>query len=119
MRVAATIGTTWSTIALALIVLAAIVWGGYDGIRDARANPDPDDYADLTMVWLKAGFLSAVIAVIIGWIAGMTLVPEMRPRAVRRPHRGYLVPDPARVRARLHRCGASVVGWCARGAQGP
>lgn len=79
MRVAATIGTTWSTIALALIVLAAIVWGGYDGIRDARANPDPDDYADLTMVWLKAGFLSAVIAVIIGWIAGMTLVPEMRP----------------------------------------
>ncbi|WP_290705469.1 MULTISPECIES: B-4DMT family transporter [Gordonia] len=79
MRVAATVGSAWSIIALALIVLTSIVWGGYDGIRDARANPDPDDYADLTMVWLKAGFLSAAIAVVIGWIAGMTLVPEMRP----------------------------------------
>ena len=119
MRVAATIGTTWSTIALALIVLAAIVWGGYDGIRDARANPDPDDYADLTMVWLKAGFLSAVIAVIIGWIAGMTLVPRCAPWAVRRPHRGYLVPDPARVRARLHRCEHRSLAGAPRGAQGP
>lgn len=79
MRVAATIGTAWSVIALALIVLAALIWGGYDGIRDARANPDPDDYADLTMVWLKAGLLAAAIAVVIGWIVGMTLVPAMRP----------------------------------------
>lgn len=79
MRFAATVGSAWSTIGLALIVLAAVVWGGFDGIRDARANPDPDDYADLTMVWLKAGFLAATIAVVIGWIVGMTLVPAMRP----------------------------------------
>lgn len=79
MTATPTIGTVWKIVALALIVLAAVVWGGYDGIRDARANPDPDDYADLTMVWLKAGFLAAVIAVVIGWIAGMTLVPGMRP----------------------------------------
>ncbi|QKT07273.1 B-4DMT family transporter [Gordonia sp. X0973] len=79
MHIGATAGTIWSTIALALIVLVALLWGGYDGIRDARANQDPDDYADLTMVWLKAGFLSAVIAAVIGWIVGSTIVPGMGP----------------------------------------
>ncbi|GAB11066.1 hypothetical protein GOARA_064_00680 [Gordonia araii NBRC 100433] len=77
MGVTPTIGTAWKVIALAIIVLTAIIWGGYDGIRDARANPDPDDYADLTMVWLKAGFLAAFIAVVVGWVVGTLFVPGM------------------------------------------
>ncbi|MFT4201522.1 B-4DMT family transporter [Gordonia sp. (in: high G+C Gram-positive bacteria)] len=82
MESSATMGTTWRIIALALIVLFALIWGGFDGIRDARANPDPDDYADLTMVWLKAGFLAAAIAVVVGWIVGTTLVAGMGPRPI-------------------------------------
>merc|ERR1711969_478420 len=54
--------TVWKTIAIAAVVLVALVWGGFDGVADARANPDPDDYADLTVRWLQAGVL--------GWFLG-------------------------------------------------
>ncbi|GAC57338.1 hypothetical protein GOHSU_18_00930 [Gordonia hirsuta DSM 44140 = NBRC 16056] len=57
-------------IAIAVVVIAAIVWGGYDGIRDARAHPDPDDYADLTMRWLKAGLAAGFISCLVCWILG-------------------------------------------------
>ncbi|MFT3900010.1 MAG: B-4DMT family transporter [Gordonia sp. (in: high G+C Gram-positive bacteria)] len=80
MKASATTGSLWKVLAVALIVLLALLWGGLDGIRDARANPDPDDYADLTMVWLKAGFLAAAIAVVIGYIVGNTILPQMGPR---------------------------------------
>ncbi len=55
--------TVWRTVAIAAVVLIALVWGGgFDGIRDARANPDPDDYEDLTVRWLKAGVLAGGVA---------------------------------------------------------
>lgn len=66
--------TVWRTIAIAVVVLIALVWGGYDGIRDARANPDPDDYEDLTVHWLKAGLLAGVVSGLICWILGSTVL---------------------------------------------
>lgn len=58
------------TIALVVVVLVAIVWGGFDGIKDARANPDPDDYADLTVRWLKVGLFAGVVSCLVCWILG-------------------------------------------------
>lgn len=66
--------TVWRTVAIAAVVLIALVWGGFDGIRDARANPDPDDYEDLTVRWLKAGVLAGVAAGLISWILGNTVL---------------------------------------------
>lgn len=62
--------TAWRTIALAAVILVALLWGGVDGIRDARANVDPDDYEDLTVRWLQAGVLAGVAAGLISWILG-------------------------------------------------
>lgn len=62
--------TVWKTIAIAAVVLVALLWGGVDGVADARANPDPDDYDDLTVRWLQAGLLAGVLAGLISWILG-------------------------------------------------
>ncbi|WHU49622.1 B-4DMT family transporter [Gordonia sp. L191] len=62
--------TVWKTIAVAVVVLVSLLWGGIDGIADARANPDPDDYEDLTVRWLKAGVFAGVVAGLISWILG-------------------------------------------------
>ncbi|MGC5258681.1 B-4DMT family transporter [Gordonia sp. DT218] len=62
--------TVWKTIAIAAVVLVALLWGGIDGTADARANPDPDDYRDLTVRWLQAGLLAGVVAGLICWILG-------------------------------------------------
>ena len=68
---------TYRTLALAIVILVAVIWGGYDGIRDARANPDPDDYEDLTMRWLKAGFFAAVVSVVVCHFLGITALKGM------------------------------------------
>ncbi|MFW0784933.1 B-4DMT family transporter [Gordonia sp. CPCC 206044] len=62
--------TVWKTIAIAAVVLVAVLWGGIDGMGDARSNPDPDDYQDLTVRWLKAGVFAGVVAGLICWILG-------------------------------------------------
>ncbi|MEE3850456.1 B-4DMT family transporter [Gordonia sp. LSe1-13] len=62
--------TVWKTLAIGAVVLIALIWGGIDGVADARANPDPDDYADLTVRWLQAGLLAGVLAGLISWILG-------------------------------------------------
>ncbi len=63
-------GTLWKTLAVAVVVLIAIVWGGIDGMRDAQKHPDPDDYEDLTTRWLKAGLMAGWIAGLVGWFLG-------------------------------------------------
>ncbi|MCF8588011.1 B-4DMT family transporter [Gordonia sp. HY285] len=69
--IAAPLSKTLSTsLALAAVVLIAIVWGGIDGIRDARAHADPDDYDDLTVRWLKAGLLAGFVSCLVSWIVG-------------------------------------------------
>ncbi|MBB4136491.1 B-4DMT family transporter [Gordonia humi] len=59
---------TWVTIAIVIVV--AIVWGGIDGIRDAKAHSDPDDYEDLTVRWLKAGLLAGFVSCLVSYIVG-------------------------------------------------
>lgn len=50
------------------VILAAVVWGGIDGINDRRANPDPDKSADLTMLWLKASVVAGLLSGVVTWI---------------------------------------------------
>lgn len=57
-------------IAVALVVLAVMIWGGVDGIRDRREHPDPADGADLTMLWLKAAACGAPLAGALTWLVG-------------------------------------------------
>jgi hypothetical protein len=53
-----------------LVVIAALAWGFVDGRSDREAHPDPDDGDDLTMLWLKAGLLGAVVAGAVAWVVG-------------------------------------------------
>lgn len=62
--------TLWKTLAIAVLVLIALLWGGLDGIRDARANPDPDDYRDLTLMWLWGGIFAGLVAGLVSWLLG-------------------------------------------------
>lgn len=52
----------------ALFALAALIWGLFDGMADARANPDPDRRRDLAMRWLLAGLVAGVISGLVTWI---------------------------------------------------
>ncbi|MFT3715277.1 MAG: B-4DMT family transporter [Gordonia sp. (in: high G+C Gram-positive bacteria)] len=61
---------TYRTLALLIVVLVALIWGGVDGLWDARKNPDPDDYEDLTMRWLKAGLFAGVVSCLVCFILG-------------------------------------------------
>ncbi|GAA1480681.1 hypothetical protein GCM10009624_11210 [Gordonia sinesedis] len=67
--------TVWKTVAIAVVVLIALIWGGIDGVRDARANPDPDDYEDLTVRWLKAGLFAGVTSGFVCWLIGTLWLP--------------------------------------------
>ena len=60
-------GSQMRWLGLATVLLVVIVWAGLDGIRDRRANPDPDDSADLAMVWLKAAVFAGLTAGAITW----------------------------------------------------
>lgn len=64
-------GSQMRLLGLAAVLLVVIVWAGLDGIADRRANPDPDDSADLAMVWLKASVLGGVAAGVIIWFLQM------------------------------------------------
>ena len=60
-------GSQMRWLGLATVLLVVIVWAALDGIRDRRANPDPDDSADLAMVWLKAAVFAGLTAGAITW----------------------------------------------------
>lgn len=74
--------TVWKTLAVALVVLVALVWGGVDGLLDRRANPDPEDYEDLTVRWLKAGILAGAVAGVVSWVLGNTLFSAIGPNSL-------------------------------------
>lgn len=51
-----------------LFGLAALIWGFFDGVADARANPDPDWRRDLAMRWLLAGLVAGALSGLVTWI---------------------------------------------------
>jgi MFS family permease len=68
----------WETkaglISITLVVLFAIavfVWGFIDGRADARANPDPDRRADLSMTWLLAGLFAGLVSGAVAWLISL------------------------------------------------
>lgn len=61
---------TGRTVTLIILAIIPLIWGGIDGLRDARANPDPDDYTDLTVRWIKAGFVAGLVSCLVCWIIG-------------------------------------------------
>ncbi|GGG09181.1 hypothetical protein GCM10007304_24100 [Rhodococcoides trifolii] len=61
-------GSILRIVTMVVVILVAVIWGGIDGINDRRANPDPDDSADLTMVWLKASVVAGLLSGAVTWI---------------------------------------------------
>ncbi|MFC7450278.1 B-4DMT family transporter [Rhodococcus daqingensis] len=64
-------GSSLRWLSLALVVLAALLWGGLDGIRDARTAVDEESGADLTMMWLKAAAVAGLLAGAVTWLIGV------------------------------------------------
>ncbi|WP_305094907.1 B-4DMT family transporter [Prescottella sp. R16] len=63
-------GSVMRWFSLVVVILAAFLWGAFDGIRDRRAHSDPDDGVDLTMPWLKAAFVAGILAGVGSWLVG-------------------------------------------------
>ena len=66
--------TNAGTISMALVALfgvAAFVWGLFDGMADARANPDPDRRRDLAMRWLLAGLVAGAVSGLVSWLISL------------------------------------------------
>ncbi len=68
-------GSALRWLALLIVVFVALIWAGIDGIRDRRRNPEPEDGADLTMLWLKAALLGGIVAGVGSWLAN--LIPSL------------------------------------------
>lgn len=68
-------GSSLRMITLVLVILAAMLWGWFDAVRDRKKNPDPDHGADLTMRWLKASILGGLLAGLGTWL--VNLVPNV------------------------------------------
>jgi hypothetical protein len=54
---------------LAIVVVIAAWWGAVDGRRN-RLNDELGRGTDLTMIWLKAGIVGAVVAGAASWAVG-------------------------------------------------
>ncbi|MFE3291418.1 B-4DMT family transporter [Rhodococcus sp. NPDC059234] len=64
-------GSTLRWLGVAVVILAALIWAGLDGIRDARAHPGEEEQgADLTMRWLKAAVVAGLLAGAVSWLVG-------------------------------------------------
>lgn len=62
-------------ISLLVVVLvfsiAALIWGVLDGRADARANPDPDRRAGLTMMWLVSALVAGIVSGVVCWVISL------------------------------------------------
>ncbi|SIR87575.1 B-4DMT family transporter [Williamsia sterculiae] len=70
-------GTAYKFFAVAVVILIALIWGGVDGILDARAHEEPDDYRDLLMRWLKAGLFTGLISAIVCYLLAQHVLAGM------------------------------------------
>ena len=60
-----------SLVLVVLFAIAVLIWGIRDGQSDARANPDPDRRADLSMTWLLAGLFAGVVSGAVAWFISL------------------------------------------------
>ncbi|MFV9452110.1 B-4DMT family transporter [Rhodococcus sp. NM-2] len=56
-------------LAIGAVVVVALVWGILDGICKGRDSPSAQN-ADLTIIWLEAAAVAAVLAGVLAWIVG-------------------------------------------------
>lgn len=63
-------GSLMRWLGIVVVILAALVWAGIDGIRDARSYPAEGDEADLTMTWLKAAAVAGLLSGALCWLIG-------------------------------------------------
>ena len=57
-------GSSLRWVALAVVVLAAAVWGFVDTRRDRRSGAN----ADLLILWLKAGLFGGILPGVLAWL---------------------------------------------------
>jgi hypothetical protein len=60
-----------SIVLVALFAIGVFIWGVLDGRSDARANPDPDRRADLSMTWLLAGLFAGIVSGAVTWFISL------------------------------------------------
>ena len=60
-----------SIVLVVVFAIAVFIWGVLDGRSDARANPDPDRRADLSMTWLLAGLFAGVVSGAVAWFISL------------------------------------------------
>ncbi|MET9486331.1 B-4DMT family transporter [Nocardia sp. NPDC006630] len=63
-------GAWMRMLCLLVMVVAVVAWGVLDGRADRRKNVEPEDGADLTMRWLKAGLAGGLGSGLVAWILG-------------------------------------------------
>ncbi|UYP20737.1 B-4DMT family transporter [Rhodococcus sp. Z13] len=69
-------GSVLRWLGLIVVVVAAFLWAGLDGIRDRRAHPDPEEGADLTLRWLAAGAVTGIVGGVLTWLVDtVTAIP--------------------------------------------
>lgn len=70
-----TAGTTQRFAAVAVVVAVSMIFGGYDGLTDARRYPDADKGVDLIGRWLRAALFAGVVSGAISWALGAWFLP--------------------------------------------
>lgn len=70
-----TVGTPQRFAAVAVVIAVAMVFGGYDGLIDARRYPDADKGVDLTSRWFKSALFAGIVSGAVCWAVGTWLLP--------------------------------------------
>jgi hypothetical protein len=60
-----------SVVLILLFAIGVFIFGVLDGRSDARANPDPDRRADLSMTWLVAGLFAGIVSGAVTWFISL------------------------------------------------
>ncbi|MFF0813904.1 B-4DMT family transporter [Rhodococcus sp. NPDC003318] len=63
-------GSLLRWLGILVVVVAAAIWAGIDGVRDARAHPSEREETDLTMTWLKAAAVTGLLSGAVCWVIG-------------------------------------------------
>lgn len=68
-------GTAQRFTAVGVLVAVSIVFGGYDGLVDGRANPLAEQGIDLVGRWFKAALFAGVVSGAVCWAIGTWWLP--------------------------------------------